>query len=108
MIVYARYPEKAVKDSYTPAIIKIQTLIMAGVFTLLPFCFFSQRLFVYLILILMTAVLFSSFPFSMTAFKKDKIIGLLSPFYCLLRAGVFAAGSVGGIMSVVINKINNH
>ena len=108
MIVYARYPEKAVKDSYTPFVIKIQTLIMALVFSLLPLCLFFRPTPVYLILTLMTALFITSLPFSLTAFKKDKIVGLLSPFYCLLRAGVFAAGSVGGIMSVAVNKIFNH
>jgi len=94
VIVYARYPGKAVKDSYTPAVIKLQTLMMALVLALLPLCLFSRKLPVYLIMGLLAAVLFSSLPFSLTAFKKDKRIGLLSPFYCLLRAAVFAAGSI--------------
>lgn len=105
MLVYARYPEKAVKDSYTPAVIKIQTLIMFLIFLMLPLCSFSRIIPFYIIPLLLTVILFSSTPFSSTVFKKDKILGFVSPLYCLLRAGVFAAGSAGGVMSIILNKI---
>ena len=107
LVVYARYPEKAVKDSYTPAVIKIQTLIMLVVFMLLVLFPFVPVLPFYLILNLLVAVLLTSLPFSLTVFKKDAVVGLLSPFYCLLRACVFAAGSMGGIISVIVNKVFN-
>lgn len=108
LVVYARYPEKAVKDSYTPAVIKIQTLTMLLVFMLLLLLpFVPDALPFYLILNLFIAILLTSLPFSITVFKKDAVLGLLSPFYCLLRAGVFAAGSMGGIISVIINKAFN-
>ncbi len=108
MVVYARYPEKAAKDSYTPLVIKIQTLITFLLLAILPFCFFFEPMPVYIFPGLVSVVLLTSIPFSLTVFKNDKTVGILSPFYCLLRAVVFATGSFGGIMSVVANKIRKN
>ncbi len=107
VIVYARYPEKAIKDSYTPGVIKIQTLIMLLLYSLLPVCFFSRLVLMVLTPMLLTVLLLTTIPFSRSAFKKDKCVGCFSPVYCLLRAGVFAAGSMGACVSVVINKISH-
>lgn len=105
MVVYARYPEKAIKDSYTPAVIKIQTLLMLLLVPILIIGFFFWRIHAYCILGLMVTIMVTSVPFSLASFKKDKAVGLFSPFYCLLRAAVFAAGSAGGILYVVIDRI---
>lgn len=107
IVVYARYPGKAVKDSYTPAVIKIQTLIMLLVFALILLCLFLPVIPFYLILSLLAFVLLTSVPFSWIVLKKDTILGLISPIYCLLRACVFAAGSMGGIVSIIVNKVYN-
>ncbi len=105
LVVYARYPEKALKDSYTPAVIKAQTLIMLLILIMIPLTllFLTSTLF-YFISGLIGGLVLISIPFSINVFKKDKAIGILSPFYCFLRAGVFAAGSAGGIVSVLITR----
>ena len=107
MIVYARYPGKAIKDSYTPAVIKLQTLIMLLLYLLLPVCFFSRWVLMggpmLLIVLFLTTI-----PFSMSVFRKDKYLACISPVYCFLRAGVFAAGSMGACISVIINKIRHN
>ena len=105
--VYARYPGKAVKDSYTPAVIKIQTLLMLLVFVLLSLYLFLPIISFYSILSLLIVLVLTSVPFSWGVFKKDIVLGLISPFYCLFRAGVFAAGSMGGVVSVIANKVYN-
>ncbi|SLM30412.1 Similar to family 2 glycosyltransferase SpsQ [Desulfamplus magnetovallimortis] len=105
IVVYARYPEKAVKDSYTPAVIKLQTLLMLLAFCLLPFSFFYKAIYLYIIPLMVAGVFLSSIPFSATIFKKDRAISCLSPFYCFLRACVFAAGSAGGILYVIFKYL---
>jgi len=97
MIVYRRYPDKAVKDSYTPAIIKIQTMLMALSLPLFLISLFTAHI-IYLALLLWAVIMVSAIPFSIKAFKKYKLIGILSPFIILLRSFVFAIGSVLGII----------
>lgn len=96
MVVYTRYPDKAVKDSYTPAVLKIQTLLMALSLALVPFLLLDIRLIV-LIFLLWGVILVSSFPFSLKTFKKDPIVGLSSPVVVFLRSIVFAVGSLCGV-----------
>lgn len=107
LVVYARFPEKAINDTYTPVVIKFQTLLAAMIFGLVSLSLFWPHPFFYLIWGVVILVLGSALPFSRMAFQKDKLVGLLSPFYCLLRAVVFAAGSLGGVGSVMKQKIFN-
>lgn len=97
MVVYRKYPEKAVKDSYTPGVIKIQTLLMA-----LSMGFLALSWFVHgalsLALSAWAIIIVSSFPFSFKTFKKDLLVGLMSPGIILLRSLVFATGSLSGIV----------
>jgi len=93
MVVYRNYPKKAVKDTYTPAIIKLQTITAA---LSLAAIFFSP---VFPKLLTVTVCLFlgimlSSIPFSIKTFKKDPVLGLISPPVVLGRAIAFALGSL--------------
>ena len=92
MVVYRKYPEKAIKDTYTPFVIKLQTLLAA---LSLPV---TLSAFVYSHMITVTAILFlaiivSSAPFSIKTFKKDPLVGFISPAVVLGRAIAFALGS---------------
>lgn len=106
LVVYARFPGKAIKDTYTPKVIKIQTLVMLGVFMLVPAGLLASPALLLPSLGLAALVLVMSFPFSRQVYRKDRLLGLLSPVYCLLRAGVFAAGSIGGILAVFKDKLS--
>lgn len=97
MVVYRRYPGKAVKDSYTPTIIKIQTMLMALSLPLIPLSWFAPNL-IYLALLTWGVIIVLSFPFSLKTFKKDRIVGLVSPAVILLRSLVFATGSLLGVV----------
>lgn len=103
MVVYRRYPDKAFKDSYTPAVLKIQTLLMALSLSLFPFSLLVPRL-IYVILLLWGTILASSFPFSLTTFKKNKKVGLISPVVIFLRSLVFAVGSLCGVVRSFIKR----
>lgn len=97
MVVYSRYPDKAIKDSYTPAIIKIQTILMALSLLLLSLALIIPSL-IYFAILCWGIIIVSTFPFALKTFKKEKIVSFISPSLILLRSLVFATGSVYGII----------
>lgn len=101
MAVYRRYPNKALKDSYTPGVIKIQTLLMALALSIFLFSWLLTGL-LYLGLIFCFIVVLSSFPFSLKVFMKDRTIGLTSPLFVFLRALVFSIGSILGFAQIAV------
>ena len=102
MVVYSRYPNKAVKDSYTPAVIKIQTLLMGLSLVLIIFSWFKPAL-LYLCLLSWFVIVLLSIPFSLKTFQKDKAVGLISPGVVLLRSFAFAVGSSLGIARCLVS-----
>jgi glycosyltransferase involved in cell wall biosynthesis len=96
IFVYRKYPQKAVKDSYTPAVIKIQTILMALSLVVVPLSWIVTG-FLYLALLLWGIIIISSLPFSFKTFSKDSTVGFISPGVILLRSLVFALGSLFGL-----------
>jgi len=93
MVVYRNYPGKAFKDTYTPVVIKLQTLTAA---LSLPVTLSSL---VFPKLLTVTAwfylgIMTSSAAFSLKTLKKDPVVGLISPAVVLGRAIAFALGSL--------------
>ncbi|MBN2569640.1 MAG: glycosyltransferase [Deltaproteobacteria bacterium] len=97
MVVYRNYPKKAIKDTYTPVTIKLQTLAAALLLTVVFCSFFSSKLLTVAGWLLL-GIMASSAAFSIKTFKKDPVIGLLSPAVILGRAIVFALGSILGAL----------
>ena len=97
MAVYIRYPDKALKDSYTPAVIKIQAITMALSLLLLSLALIIPCL-IYFAIFFWGTIIVSTIPFALKSFKKKRIVGLISPGVILLRSLVFATGSVYGII----------
>jgi Mg2+/citrate symporter len=104
MIVYRRYPLKAVKDSYTPNFLKLQTMLMALSFFICLLSFFIPIYFIVVVL-LWGVVMILAVPFSIKTYKKDKMVGLISPGVILLRSMVFAAGSLMGVIRNLISLL---
>lgn len=107
MVVYARYPGKAVKDSYTPVVIKIQTFLLLAAMGLLPPALIFRSVSLDWLLLFPAGALISSLPFSFKVFLKDRAVGVWSPAYCLARAVVFAAGTAMGILSIIFKRTNS-
>ena len=107
MVVYRRYPDKAVKDSYTPAVIKIQTMLMALSLTFFPLALVYSSL-IYLVLLSWGIIILSAIPFSFKTFKKDRPVGLISPGVILLRSMVFALGSMSGAVRCLFQMLANN
>ena len=106
MVVYKRYPDKAIQDSYTPAVLKIQTLLMAISLAGVPLML-VHPLFLDGLVLLWGIILLSSLPFALKTFKQDKHVGLIAPGVVFLRSMVFAIGSVCGMAWCIYkDKIN--
>lgn len=103
MMVYRRYPNKAVKDSYTPMVIKMQAILMALSFPLFFLSLFTFKPLVFALL-LWVAIVASSLPFAIKTFNKDRIVGIASPLIVLLRSLVFAMGSIVGLIRFFLNS----
>lgn len=93
MVVYRTYPGKAFKDTYTPVVIKLQTLAAALSLVVIFFSLAFPRLLM-VAAVLFLVIMISSSVFSLKTFKKDPIIGLISPVVVLGRAIAFASGSL--------------
>lgn len=98
VLVHWRHPGKIFRDSHTPQTLKLQII----------FAFMSISL------ILISPVLphmlwggavsgvcffLSTVPFSSKAFRKDSVVGLVSPLLLLLRALFLGAGLIAGILT---------
>lgn len=91
MVVYRNYPEKAFKDTYTPVVLKLQTMAA----TLLPpvvLLSFAVPALWPAVLLMGAGIIVSSAAFSVKTFKKDRVIGLISPAVVLGRSVAFALG----------------
>lgn len=85
MIVYKRYPQKAIKDTYTPQTLKIQILLLYSfLIFLLSSVVFPKG--IYYTGILAVFYLISTGPFFIFAIKRDLVVGLLAPFFHALRS----------------------
>lgn len=96
MKVYAAFPEKALKDSYTPQVLKVQI----GLVGLLPPSLLLALLSPWLRLgpvLVLAAFLGSSLPFVLHSFRRDPFVAVLSPGYLLLRSAVFLWGTLRGV-----------
>jgi cellulose synthase/poly-beta-1,6-N-acetylglucosamine synthase-like glycosyltransferase len=98
--VHARHPDKALRDSRTPPVLKVQVALFPFLVStlalacgqLIPWQVFGLTLVVFFL---------TTVPFSIRAMRKDSGVGLASPFLLLVRAAALAvglgAGLVGGL-----------
>ncbi len=103
MIVYRRYPDKAVRDRYTPALIKLETLAMAGSFAALPLGLLDLRL-AALAPLAWLAILAAETPNGARLWSRDRGLALAWPVLALLRAASFAFGSLAGTARALLDS----
>ena len=95
-IVYKRFPDKMIKDTYTPQTLKLQILFLLLFIAAIPFAVVFPKG-VYLLIIMAISFCVISLPFIMLATRKDPIIGVFSPFYLFIRAASLGFGMLWGI-----------
>jgi len=99
MMVYKRFPQKMMKDSYTPQTLKFQILVALLGVGVLPLLVVSPGLGRILLLILILSFVIFSFSFVLFALRRDFLVGLFSPFFLLIRAVALGFGAVWGAVS---------
>lgn len=98
MVVYRRYPDKMVKDSYTPQTLKLQILFLFLSAGWLPGMLLWPGIIVYPFAASLFLYGLSAAPFARLALGRDPVVGLLSPFFLSLRAASLGLGFLWGLV----------
>ncbi len=98
MLVYRRFPEKILSDTYTPQTMKLQIILVAlmGLDLIIGIKFHSMLT---ALLYLGVAFIPASAPFLYRVLKKDPKLILFSILALFLRSLVFGLGIVAGVLS---------
>lgn len=100
VIVYRRFPEKAIKDSYTPQSLKVQILLVFLTLLALALGLFLPGL--WLVAGILAAVfLATTLPFAAGAFRTDPLVALLSPLLLFGRAVAIGIGVIWAIPRIL-------
>jgi GT2 family glycosyltransferase len=98
MVVYRRYPDKMMKDSYTPQTLKLQILFLFLAVGWLP----AMLLWPKVVLYPLSATVFlyglSMAPFALLAIRRDPVVGMLSPLFLSIRAASLGLGFLWGVL----------
>jgi glycosyltransferase involved in cell wall biosynthesis len=89
-------PEKALKDSHTPQLMKLQLLFAPALVLAVAADVFMHRPFA-LSAIVMLSFFLSTLPFAVRALKRDKTIALLSPVLLAARSFAQFLGIAAGV-----------
>ena len=98
MVVYRRYPEKMLKDSYTPQTLKLQILFLFLSLICLSVVWLDTAYVNFFLVISLMLFIITSIPFMLFALRRDITVGLLAPFFLSLRAGSLGFGSIWGML----------
>ncbi len=98
MVVYRRYPDKMMKDSYTPQTLKLQILFLFLCFAMVPAFSLWPGAFAYPLTAAVIFYCLTMAPFALLALRRDPVVGLLSPFFLSIRAASLGSGFLWGIL----------
>jgi cellulose synthase/poly-beta-1,6-N-acetylglucosamine synthase-like glycosyltransferase len=98
LMVYQRYPKKALKDTYTPFSLKAQIALFYLLILSIPIPIFITGTYP-LPPLIFASFLITTLPFSYAALIKDPLVAILSPFLIFLRAAAIGLGSLKAILS---------
>ncbi|MEW6066933.1 MAG: glycosyltransferase [Nitrospirota bacterium] len=101
MVVYKRYPDKMVKDTYTPQTLKLQILSLFLSLMCLSLIWLLPHLMLYPLIFSVILFCISTLPFTLLAIKNDAVIGILSPFFISVRAASLGLGIIWGLISIL-------
>jgi cellulose synthase/poly-beta-1,6-N-acetylglucosamine synthase-like glycosyltransferase len=98
LVVYKRFPDKMLKDTYTPQTLKLQILFLYLSFLMLPTAWIWPQLRLILFLSV-TAFGLLTLPLATSAIKRDPAVAVSAPFFILIRAAALGAGMLWGVLS---------
>ncbi|MGA9391965.1 MAG: glycosyltransferase [Candidatus Sulfotelmatobacter sp.] len=97
VLAIRKNPGKALKDSHTPQLMKLQLLLTPALLVAMVFDLI-RRSSPPVSLLVVTAFFVSTLPFAWRAGGKDPIVGVVSPLLLALRAGAQVLGVIGGMI----------
>jgi len=103
MVVYKRFPEKMIRDTYTPQTLKLQTLLGLGMVFCIPLALVSPLISIYIFAFAAPCFVLISIPFIVLALKKDPQIVPFVLFLLLLRAVSIGSGALWGCIPGISN-----
>jgi len=103
ILALKKNPDKIIKDSHTPQIMKLQLLFFPLLLlSLLATIFYPKA--IYLAFLVIAAFILSTVPFLKKVIKKDIAVGLLSPFLLMGRSVSQFFGVLNGTIQHIIIK----
>jgi cellulose synthase/poly-beta-1,6-N-acetylglucosamine synthase-like glycosyltransferase len=97
VLAVRKNPSKAVKDSHTPQLMKLQLLFAPALVFAVPFDLVARQA-VPASLLVLAVFLVSTLPFAVRAVLRDPIVGLLSPALLAARALAQVLGVIAGLI----------
>ncbi len=94
-------PRKGIKDSHTPQLMKLQLLFAPALLLALAFDL-TMRPHLPAALLVIGLFLVSTLPFAIRAFRKDPVVGFISPALLALRACTQLIGVIGGLLHALL------
>ncbi len=98
MIVYRKFRDKMVKDTYTPQTLKFQILLLFLLVISVPFAVICPPYGVYLLSFVVVFLGLLLLPFTIGAIKKDPLVGTFTPFLLAVRAASIGLGVLCGVL----------
>jgi GT2 family glycosyltransferase len=101
--IMRRYPDRVIKDSHTPQVLKLQMgLVALSLGTLLASFLFPVAFFA--TILLLGLFLVSTLPFLKKAWRKDPAVCLISPWLLFIRALALGIGYAWGLVRPLARK----
>lgn len=100
LVAVARHPGKAIRDSHTPQVQKIQILLMFIAVVCLVIGLFQPSMLWGLVLSMVLHQL-SSLPFQVRLFRRDRVLALVSLLLVPLRSLCIGLGLIGGAIAMI-------
>jgi GT2 family glycosyltransferase len=97
VLAVRKNPGKAVKDSHTPQLMKLQLLFVPALLLAVAFDL-AVRPALSASMLVLAFFLISTLPFTLRAIRKDPIVGLFSPVLLAVRACAQALGVTAGLI----------
>jgi hypothetical protein len=97
VLAVRKNPRKGVKDSHTPQVMKLQLLFAPALLFAAAFDL-AMRPGLLLSSVVLAIFFLTTLPFTLRAFRKDPVVGLLSPAILAARACVQIVGVAAGLV----------
>jgi glycosyltransferase involved in cell wall biosynthesis len=99
MMAYRLHPGKAIRDSYTPQLLKAQLVLMYVVISLTGLTVVSPHL-IWGGVAALIGIFISAIPFALRVARHDKRLSITALFFTIARALAFTIGVTGGILGM--------